>query len=329
MLLFRAPLYETTKIRINWLLLGVAAALTQIIISLTLISWQVKQKAFPYGVFQIGQTTTNLLVSILLIVVFGLKWEGRLSGIVTASALFGLAGLVILFKKKTFGFSFDLRYAKDALVFGIGLAPATLSWLIVSGVDRFFINSMVGVYSTGLYSVGAQLGKIISLIVDAFSKAWYPFLFEKLKQNNDETKLKIVRLTYMCFAGILVLTIGFLLGVPFFLSFFVGESFHSAGEFIFWIAVGQAFNGLRYLVVDYIYYVKKTYLSGGITLVTAIMNALLNLYFIREYGAIGAAYATAITFGANFLLTWVLSAKVYRMPWFDRSVLSLSESSRS
>ena len=43
---------------------------------------------------------------------------------------------------------------------------------------------------------------------------------------------------------------------------------------------------------------------------------VLNYFLIKANGVIGAAQATTITFFVSFVLTWILSAKVYKMPWF-------------
>lgn len=313
---------NSTKFPENWLPIIILTALCHTIISLTITLWQVEQKPIPYGAFQILQTILNVGISVLLIAVFGWKWQGRLLGIIIAYIVFGFISCVVLFKRKYVKFSFNQKYTKDALIFGAGLIPATLGWWIISGTNRFFITSMVNVSATGIYTVGAQIGMLIGLLVDSFSKAWSPFLFEKLKKDEYETKRKIVKFTYLCFAGITICTIVFIFIAPYFLAFFVGKNFHSANKYILWIALGHAFNGMRYFIVDYIYYVKKTYISGGITFLTAIMNAFLNYYFISEYGAIGAAYSTAITYFVNFVLTWILSAKVYKMPWFEKSVIN-------
>lgn len=320
--IFKEPIARVISFPSNWILIAVVAALSQVIISLTLILWQVEQKPIFYGKFQILQAIVNVGLSVALVVGLGWKWEGRLLGIIFALAVFGLIGSFVIYKRNYIKFSFNLHYIKDALFFGIGLIPATLSWWIITGIDKLFINSMVGVSETGIYSIAVQLGLIIGLIANSFNLAWAPFLFEKLTQVKFGTKLKIVRFTYAGFGGIILLTIVFIVIAPFFIKVFIGDDFQYANKYIAWIAVGQLFNSMRYFVINYIYYVKKTYISGGITFFTALMNAVLNYYLIKLHGAIGAAYATAITFFVNFVLTWTLCAKVYKMPWFDKLVFN-------
>ena len=41
----------------------------------------------------------------------------------------------------------------------------------------------------------------------------------------------------------------------------------------------------------------------------------LSYFFIKENGSIGAAQATTISFFITFILVWLLSSKLYPMPW--------------
>ena len=174
---------------------------------------------------------------------------------------------------------------------------------------------MVSVASTGLYSVGFQIGMIIGILEDAFNKAYVPWLFERLKRDRYNDKIMIVKLTYAYFAVIICLALA--LGVigPWFLSFFVGPQFGGSGQFVLWIALGFAFNGMYKMVVNYIFYVRKTSMLAWVTFSTAIVSIVINYFAIKYLGAIGAAYTYALISFITFLLVWVLSNRVYHMPW--------------
>lgn len=69
------------------------------------------------------------------------------------------------------------------------------------------------------------------------------------------------------------------------------------------------------MVVNYIFYGKKTYILAWVTFTSAGINIALNYFFIKANGAIGAAQTTTITFFIKFILVWILSSKAYKMPW--------------
>lgn len=305
----------STKFPEKWIPIVAIIALCQSLFAITLGLWQVEQKSFPYGVFQISRTILNVALSLIFVVVLVWGWQGRVLGVIITSVIFGLLSIFVIYKRKYIKLSFNKKYIKDALFFGIPLIPHALGGWIITGIDRIFINSMVGIDATGIYTVGYQVGMIIGLLAHSFNLAWSPFLFEKLKENNYLTKVKIVKFTYLYNICIILaaLTLSFI--APYFLKFFVSKNFYFAYKYVLWIALGYAFQGMYLMVVNYIFYVKKTYILAWVTFFSAGVNVVLNYFFIKANGAIGAAQATTLTFFIKFILVWTLSAKVYKMPW--------------
>lgn len=311
----KSPLSLFTKFSEKWIPNIAIFALFQSFFTVTIGLWQVEQKPLPYGLFQVSRTILNVSLSLIFVVLLGWGWQGRLLGIIVTSIAFGLLSIFVIYKRRHIKLSFNKKYIKDALFFGIPLIPHALGGWIITGIDRIFINSMVNIAATGLYSVGYQVGMIIGLLAQSFNLAWSPFLFEKLKENNYSTKLKIVKFTYLYDVGIILLALALSFIAPYFLKFFVSENFYFAYKYVLWIALGYAFQGMYFMVVNYIFYVKKTYILAWVTFSSAGINIVLNYFFIKANGAIGAAHATTITFFIQFVMVWILSAKVYKMPW--------------
>jgi len=303
------------KFPVKWIPILVIVALCQSIFKINLGLWRVEQKSLPYGLFQISRTISNVALSLIFVVALVWGWQGRLLGAIITSVIFGLISIFLIYRRKYIKFSFDKKYIKDALFFGVPLIPHALGGWIMTSIDRIFINSMVGVAATGLYSVGYSVGMIIGILASSFNLAWSPFLYEKLKENNFSTKVKIVKFTYLYDVGIILLALILSFIAPTFLKFFVSKNFYFAYKYVLWIALGYAFNGMYFMVVNYIIYVKKTYILAWVTFSSAGINIILNYFFIKANGAIGAAQATTITFFVQFIMVWILSAKVYKMPW--------------
>jgi len=304
-----------TKFPENWISFIVLIALCRSIYSINIGLWQVEQKSLPYGLFQISRTILNVSSSVIFVVLLCWGWQGRILGVIITSVIFGLLSIFVIYKREYIRFSFNKKYIKDALLFGIPLIPHALGGWIVTGIDRIFINSMVGVAATGIYTVGYQVGMIIGLLAHSFNLAWSPFLFEKLKENNHFTKMKIVKFTYLYNVGIILLALGLSFIAPYFLKFFVSENFYFSYKYVLWIALANAFGGMYFMVVNYIFYVKKTYILAWVTFFSAGINIVLNYFFIKANGAIGAAQATTLTALLQFSLTWILSARCFKMPW--------------
>jgi O-antigen/teichoic acid export membrane protein len=130
-----------------------------------------------------------------------------------------------------------------------------------------------------------------------------------------ENKKKIVKFTYIYFVGILLFAICFAYLAKLFLPYFLGEKFTASAEFILYFSVAFAFQGMYFMVTNYIFYVKKTHILAYVTFGTAVLHVGLLYLFINANGAIGAAQASVISFAITFLIVWILASRVYKMPW--------------
>lgn len=312
---FAGPISEVTSFPLTALWMVTVYVFSQFITLITLSLWQVQKKAFAYGLFTNMKTATNLSLSILFVVFFRLGWEGRIYGQLIAMVFFSFIAFGILLKNNWIKVELNKEYIKHALMFGIPLIPHALSDTIISMTDRFFITSMVGIAATGIYTVGYQIGSIINILASSFNNAYVPWLYERLKKNEIRTKIKIVKFTYLYFAGIFVLALALGILAPIFLKVFLGKSFNDSSMYVIWVALGYAFNAMYLMIVNYIFYAQKNNVLAGVTFFTAIINVILNYFFIKSFGAIGAAQATTLVFFIKFVLVWILSSKVHKMPW--------------
>lgn len=313
--LFQKSVTERIDFPMAWVYIAVAAALMQSITDINLVLWRSQQRAAPFALYEIAQTIVNISISLILVVVLEYGWEGRMTAIAVTTIVFGGISLFFVTRRGYFTFDKSAVYVKDILKFGVPLIPHQLGLWIRSGVDVFLISAIAGIAQTGLYVVGYQLGAIVGMMAHAFNNAYSPYLYNKLKDINDEDKRKLVVFTYAYFFGIFIMAIGLSAFFAFLMPFFLGESFQGSEEFIIWIAVAFSFHGMYLMVVNYIFYVKKNHWISVITLSCSLLHVALSYVLIKSNGALGAAHATTISFAVTFVAIWILSMKTYKMPW--------------
>ena len=207
------------------------------------------------------------------------------------------------------------EHAGAILRFGLPLIPHVLGSVIMTYSDRLFISNMVGMHEMGLYAVGYQVGMVISLFQNSFNQAWQPWLFDRMKNERMMDKARIVKFTYLYFIIILIMAAGVSLASPLIISLMTSASYRDAVPFISWIAFGFAFNGMYKMVVNYLFYLRRTMWIAAVTLLTALLSICLNYFLILLNGPVGAAQASAIAFFVQFIFIWWMSAKNYSMPW--------------
>lgn len=310
-------LLQKLTLPVVWLYIAIFVAWMQITTGINLTLWRSKQQAKPFALYEMSQTILNITLSLLLIVVLHYGWEGRVAGTATAVLLFGLLSIIFIYKRGYAELNCSLEYMKDALKFGINLIPHQVALWMRSGVDILLISSIVGVSHTGLYNVGFKFGMVVGIFAQAFNNAYSPYLYEKLKTITPGTREKIVKFTYIYFASIIVFSILLSTFFIWLIPLFLGDKFQGASEYIYWISLAYAFHGMYLMVVNYLFYAKKNHLLSMVTISTSIFHVILSYELIHYYGAIGAAYASVISFFLTFLFVWHISRRVVDMPWFN------------
>ncbi len=305
-------LYSLTKFPSNWLWIITLIAALQMVYQIALVYFQVRSKPLNYGIFQILQTLFNLLFTFIFVAKLGLNWQGRIDAILFSYAIFSVISIFIIYKGKWFKKGLNKNYLKESISFGVPLIPHSIGAYIITMTDRIFITNMFGLSETGVYTLGVQIGMVIGLIQDSFNKAWVPWFYNNL---NKKKKTSIVKITYLYYAILILLFIGFTIVAPIGIRMFIDDRYQDAGNYIFWISLGYVFNGMYKMLVNYIFYMKKTAFLALLTFLTSILNIMFTYILIKFNGAIGAAQATSISFFISFILTWIYAQRVYPMPW--------------
>jgi O-antigen/teichoic acid export membrane protein len=308
-----------TGIPAIWILIIPIVCAAQFCCNLLLTVWQVQEKPLKYASFQISQSITNAILTIAFILCLTYSWTGRILAISISTILFALISILIIWKKRIISFSYNFNYIKHALKYGGGLIPHALGGMLILMTNRIFLTKMISIEDSGIYGVANQIGSVIGFLTVSFNNAYVPWLFRKLTENKYEDKLMIVKLTYTYFAVIFLIGMLYYLTQPLLFKFFIGENFRPAFNYCLLVTLGFVFQGMYFMVTNYISFAEKTYLQAFVTVTVGLLNIPLNYICIKYYGSLGAAMSFSIIFLLFFLFTWFLSSKVYPMPWLNFS----------
>lgn len=279
--------------------------------------WQVKKQPIQYGVFSVSLTLLKNILMLLLVVVYGYKWEGLIISQILGWGIFAIISIYILFKKRYIDFDIKKEFLKDNLKVGVPLSLHQLGGWLGDLSSRMIIAAILGKQAVGSYGIGATFGMMVLLLQDAFNKAFVPYLFDELKNLNEKKQLKIVRVTYLY--NSLIFFVGLFVGIfgYFFVGLIFGSEYESSKKYIIWLTLAYAFDGMYKSHVNYIFYSKKTYLLLLITLTTGVLNVFLSYYLVGRFGTLGAAQSLFLVFFLAYITAWYIGNKVIRMPWFS------------
>jgi O-antigen/teichoic acid export membrane protein len=306
---------KVTLIPEQWLKYILVVAACQFITTVILVTFQVKVQPIKYGILQISQSIINVGLTILFVVILNKTWNGRIEAQIVTGVAFAIISIIVLRRTKQIRFNVKKADIQHALRFGVPLIPHALGGMLFTSIDRFFLTNLVGLEQTGNYTVAYQIGAVISIITFAFNNAYIPWLFENLNKNDFLIKKKLVKFTYLYFVLIVIGSILLLIIFPFIVSIFVGSNFKSIGTYSAFIVFGYVFQGMYYMVTNYIMYAEKTYLQALVTITIGLIKLPVTYFAIIWFGAVGASISFCISWFVFFISTWILSARVYKMPW--------------
>lgn len=319
--IFLYEIHLYTQIPEFWLKYILIVAASQFLTSTLLVLYQIRIQPIKYGIFQITQSIVNISFTLFFVLLLNKTWDGRIEAQLLSGLIFAFLSFFILIKSRFIKLKIKKSDIVYALKFGIPLIPHALGSILFSAIDRFFLTNLIGLEETGNYSVSYQLGAIIGMITISVNNAFVPWLFENLNKNSIEIKKYIVKWTYLYFIALLLIASLLLILLPFVINIFVGKSFKTLDTYTTLIVLGFVFQGMYYMVTNYITYVNKTYLLAIITISIALIKIPITYYSITWFGAFGASLSYCLTFFIFFVSTWLLSSSVYKMPWIDTIVL--------
>lgn len=315
--IFQAPIKKYLEIPLSWIHVCILLAALMFVTNVYLSQLQVQQKPKLYGAFQISHSATNLAFSLFFVI--GLTWgaPGRILGILLAAGIFSFIALRSLKRRNLLRPQWRKSYFADAFKFGAPLVPHELGTFFLTWFAMFVINTHLEKDAVGIYLFAFQISMILGVCADAFNKAYVPWLFAKLKHGDLEQKKGIVKLTYLYFAGmVLISTASFALG-PYLIPLLFNEKYAPAGMILGFLVTGQALGGSYLMVTNYIIYSQKTVLLSYITFISSVASIGLSLILVNKYGIAGAAVSFLCTRFIMFLLTWLIAAYTVKMPWIS------------
>lgn len=277
---------------------------------------QAKNQSFRFGLIKNINALVNFLFTYILIEYTDFRVESQIIGSFVGNIILSIFLFFALFGKNFLQLSIKQSDIKFSLLFGMGVVFHSISGVIMSMADRFIIEDLKGLKEVGYYSVGYQITTVITIVATGISRSLVPTVYANLKENSDESKLKIVKYIYSIMIGLLCFCIIFYLFKDLIFTLLVDSKFNQAKDLILPLVFGLAFQGFYMFISSIFFYMKKNSLLSTLTIISAIINILLNYILIPKFGSLGAAYATVLTYFIFWVISWKLSNNIIKLPWF-------------
>ena len=234
--------------------------------------------------------------------------------IFTTGLSFLIPSLLLIKKKEIFFFNSQMKIDKSLIKrwikFGIPLSVWSSLGLLLSFLDRYFINKYYNLESLGIYSSLSELSiKIFSLFIFPFTLAIHPRITKKWNENKKNDAIELIKLSIMAVVVVLLLSTFFLLKFDKelfkIITIFIPIKGLENANLLFPLFITGIIWQLSFFTQKLIELKENTYLMIIFIFISVLINIAGNTIYLPKYGIIATSYASMISSLSYCFLTFV------------------------
>lgn len=182
-----------------------------------------------------------------------------------------------------------------------------ISFLVYTQVDRLMIKYYMGEAEVGIYTIGVQLSTILAILLGPIQNSLFPKMMELYRKDYKEYYNFYLFSNTLITQFYLIVTLISILVVKFAFEYVYAQEYSPAIGVYTILAVSIFIKANASLQTGHMTLKNITKKSFYKTLISLVINIILNALLIPKYGINGAAIATLITqFTALFVIDFFI-----------------------
>ncbi len=248
-----------------------------------------------YSITSVIIGITNIIINIVLIIFF--QYEAN-SIFIASSISNTIVIIYTIFTVKLYKYlsikEINKATIKEILNYSLPMIPNSLSWWIVSVSDRTIISVILGSSLNGIYSVSCKFSNILNSIFSIFNMSWQEAVSVHINDSDrDEFFSKMINRLYMLFSFISMLIIIIL---PLVYKILIGNDYLESYNYIPILLYANTWYVLSSLLGGIYIGLKQTKKIANTTIISAIINIVINILLINKIGLYAACISTLISY---------------------------------
>ncbi|QSG08227.1 flippase [Halapricum desulfuricans] len=239
------------------------------------------------------------------LILLGYKLFGLLAGEIAAAGVITIAtvGLISLHLSRPAWKHFQRLYDYGKYAWLSAIKPFAYSWMDVVILGFFVTDSVIGIYE-----ISWRITAAFILLPSAMAKVTFPYLSKHAENEQMEEIANILR-TSTTFAGMLAIPglMGAVVIGEDVLAIY-GEEFAGGIVIMVILTAGRIGQSYETFLLQTLNAIDRPDATFRISMIFILANITLNVVLVSQFGAIGAAVATAVT----MLLSAILAMRVLR-----------------
>lgn len=301
-----------------WVLLIPVNSFAYLVFQILLAILRNEKKVLTFSYNQIGNTIINVVLTVLFVVIVYFGWQGRILGILLSNILSAVFAIVYLKLKGYLSLKIDIKIIRNVFNFIVTLIPSSLQSVIINRIGIIFMQIYFTKELLGIYSVGFQIAYVVMIVVITLNLSWTPYIFEQLSNDNKRiNKFYITRLLYL---NLLVVVLGVLFvnfAGEIVLKLMTTPDYFEAKQFIFWLTLGMFFNGFYMFLQPILIKSNQHRFIGISSLLIIFLTIIIHYFSVKYLGPIGISFAYFLTYFLIFIVIFIKSNSVFRLPWLQ------------
>ncbi|WP_157196716.1 flippase [Methanococcoides burtonii] len=249
-----------------------------------------------FALVNITQNVSVAILSIALVLFFKMDVTGAIIGYVAPTILIGILSIYLAKHDIQPSLFISKTVLKEISWFGFYVVLANSIGLINMQIDSLMVGHFMDETEVGYYAVAIIFMQGVILLPQVVQRVTTPVMAKYYGKNDFESIRKLIKSTMVkTFGGILFISVIIAVFGNYLIITIFTEEFLPAYRPMLILLVGYSICAPIGSVGNTLSSVGKVNIVFKMTALCALMNTMLNLILIPNYGIIGAASATSIS----------------------------------
>lgn len=279
------------------------------------------ENAKSFVAYTVGISVVAAMVGVVLVVIY----EWGVIGLVYAQLITALLFFIVInvLLMQTLPLKLDYKIVIEALKIGYPLTFKSLFSVLNQQFDKYMIGLLSTLGGVGIYSIAQKISYMVFMFLNAIQNVYSPRVYREMFDNKKNGGVAIGHyltpfLYLSLFPCVLLATFGQEV-----VELLLPEPFHAAGEIIPILAMYYGFMFFGKVIPLQFMYAKKAWILTLLLVMSVLLNVGINIPFILEWGAVGAAWATLIASVISTAIGFTLAQKYYHIGWENMRLASM------
>ena len=193
--------------------------------------------------------------------------------------------------------NFDFEILKDISKYSFYIFLNIIIDRVYWGTDRIIIGKFIGPLAVGIYSIASVFNNIYMSLSTAISGVLFPrinkLVVEEKYDHLSDMFIRIGRIQYILLG---LISSGFIVFGNEFIYFWLGKGYTEVYKIALWIMIPLTIPLIQNTGIAIMQARNQHQFRSVVYFFIAILNIVVSILLVKNYGAIGCAIATGISF---------------------------------